>query len=270
MATLTASLPMYNLPEMRPRNTAFWDAVADELRGDGLTNLPTELSFARPPVPERVEDEVLFSQTCGYPLQTIYRGQYRLLGVPSYDAPGCRPAMHCAFILVRADSSYEKPADLKGSVFALNSRHSNSGMNLPRLLFARLAGGRPFFRSVVETGTHPNSIARVTSGELDAASIDCMTYAFFKDHRPEVVASLRILAETPDSPAIPFVTSIATPAAEAARLQAALFRVAADPARRPVLDGLRLRTISMPDPAAYAGLLDYERQAAELGYPELA
>ncbi len=61
-------------------------------------------------------------------------------------------------------------------------------MNLPRLLFARLAGGKPFFRSVVETGTHPNSIARVTSGELDAASIDCMTYAFFKDHRPEVVA----------------------------------------------------------------------------------
>jgi hypothetical protein len=37
-----------------------------------------------------------------------------------------------------------------------------------------------------------------------------------------------------------------------------------------VLDGLRLRTISMPDPAAYASLLDYERQAAELGYPELA
>jgi hypothetical protein len=33
---------------------------------------------------------------------------------------------------------------------------------------------------------------------------------------------------------------------------------------------LRLRTISKPDPAAYAGLLDYAREAAELGYPELA
>ncbi len=114
MTTLTASLPMYNLPEMRPRNAAFWGALADELRGDGWTNLPDALSFARHPVPERIENEVLFSQTCGYPLQTIYRGQYRLLGVPSYDAPGCRPAMHCAFILVRDDSSYEKPADLKG------------------------------------------------------------------------------------------------------------------------------------------------------------
>ena len=27
MTTLTASLPMYNLPEMRPRNAAFWDAL---------------------------------------------------------------------------------------------------------------------------------------------------------------------------------------------------------------------------------------------------
>jgi ABC-type phosphate/phosphonate transport system substrate-binding protein len=81
---------------------------------------------------------------------------------------------------------------------------------------------------------------------------------------------LRVLAETPESPAIPFITSIATPVDEAAVLQAALLRLAADPARRPVLDGLRLRIISIPDPAAYEGLLDYERKAAELGYPELA
>jgi ABC-type phosphate/phosphonate transport system substrate-binding protein len=270
MTTLTASLPMYNLPEMRRQNAAFWGALVEELRREGRTNIPAELSFERRPVPDRIESKVLFSQTCGYPLQTIYRGQFRLLGVPTYDAPGCREGTHCAFILVRKDSPYEKPEDLKGAAFALNSRHSNSGMNLPRLLFARLAGGKPFFGSVVETGSHPNSIARVASGELDAASIDCLTYVFFKDHRPEVVESLRILAETPESPAIPFITSIATPTDEAARLQAALFRVAADPAHRPTLDGLRLRNISMPDPAAYAGLLGYERQAAELGYPELA
>ncbi len=270
MTTLIASLPMYNLPEMRPRNAAFWGALAEELRRAGRTDLPEALSFEGPPVPDRIGSDVLFSQTCGYPLQTIYRNQSRLLGVPTYDAPGCRQGTHCAFILVRNDSPYGSPGDLRGATFALNSRHSNSGMNLPRLLFARLAGGKPFFRSVVETGSHPNSIARVASGELDAASIDCLTYVFLKDHRPEAVASLRVLAETPESPAIPFITSIATPSDDAALLQAALFRLAADPSRRPVLDGLRLRDISPPDPAAYAGLLDYERQAVDLGYPMLA
>jgi len=270
MIFMNVSLPMYNLPEMRPRNAAFWDALAAELRRDGLIDLPAALNFAGAPVPERIDSDVLFTQTCGYPLQTIYRGQYRMLGVPTYDAPGCRTGTHCAFVLVHKNSKFETPEDLRGATFALNSRHSNSGMNLPRLLFARLAGGKPFFSSVVETGSHPNSMARVASGELDAASLDCLTYVFFQDHRPEAVDSLRFLAATPESPAIPFITSIATPADEAARLQAALFRLFADPARRPVLDGLRLRTVSKPDPAAYAGLLDYERKAAELGYPELA
>jgi len=261
---------MYYLPEMRSSNAAFWDALASELRRDGWADLPTELSFARHPVPERIESDVLFSQTSGYPLQTIYRGQHRMLGVPTYDAPGCGQGTHCAFILVRKDSPYQKPEDLKGATFALNSRHSNTGMNLPRLLFARLAGGKPFFRSVVETGAHANSIARVASGELDAASIDCLTYVFFQDHRPEDVQSLRVLAETPESPAIPFVTSITTTPDKAAQLQAALFRLAAAPGHRPVLERLRLRTFSIPEPAAYARLLDYERQAADLGYPELA
>jgi ABC-type phosphate/phosphonate transport system substrate-binding protein len=270
MTMRTASLPMYNLPEMRSRNAAFWDALADELRAAGTADVPAGLTFESAPVPERIGSDVLFTQTCGYPLQTIYRGQHRMLGVPTYDAPGCRPGTHCAFVLVHKDAAFETPEDLKGARFAFNSRHSNSGMNLPRLLFARMAGGKPFFSAVVETGSHPNSMARVASGELDAASIDCLTYVFFKDHRPEAVESLRILAETPESPAIPFVTSIATPADEAARLQAALFRLFADPARRSVLAGLRLSGISTPDPAAYAGLLDYEREAAALGYPELA
>jgi len=268
--TLTASLPMYNLPEMRSRNEAFWDALAEELRRDGWTNLPARLSLADAAVPYGIESDVLFSQTCGYPLQTIHGGQGRLLGVPTYDAPGCRAGTHRAFIVVRKDSRFEKPEDLKGASFALNSRDSNTGMNLPRLLFARLAGGKPFFGSVVETGGHASSIERVASGELDTASIDCVTYVFLQDHRPDAVGSLRIVAETAESPALPFVTSSATPADEATRLQAALFRLAADPDRRPILEGLRLRTISKPDPAAYAGLLDYMREAAELGYPELA
>jgi ABC-type phosphate/phosphonate transport system substrate-binding protein len=143
-------------------------------------------------------------------------------------------------------------------------------MNLPRLLFARLAGGRPFFGSVVETGSHPASMARVQSGELDACSVDCLTYVFFQDHRPEAAAGLRVLAETPESPAIPFVTSAATPTEQVEALRSALLRVAADPSRRPVLDALRIRTITPADPASYGRLLEFGRQAADLGYPELA
>jgi len=270
MTERTASLPMYNLPEMAPRNTAFWKALSEEISAEGVANPPVELSFDRPPVPDAIGKEVLFSQTCGYPLQTVYRGQFALLGAPTYDFPGCGMATHRAFIIVRRDSSYKTVQDLRASKFALNSRHSNSGMNLPRILLARFGITAPFFGSVIETGSHTESIRQVAAGDLDAASIDCVTYGFFSDYRPEKMRDLRVLEETPDSPAIPFVTSAATPPAQIGALRSALLRMANDSSRKSVLRGLRIKTITAVDLTAYGRVMAYEREAADLGYPILA
>ena len=270
MTELTASLPMYNLPEMAPRNTTFWKALSEEISAEGFANRPVELSFSRSPVPDAIGQEVLFSQTCGYPLQTIYRGQFALLGAPTYDFPGCGVATHRAFIIVRKDSGYRTVEDLRASKFALNSRHSNSGMNLPRILLARLGVTAPFFGSVIETGSHTESIRRVAAGDLDAASIDCVTYGFFSDYCPEKISDLRVLGETPESPAIPFVTSVATPSEQINALRAALLRLANDPSRKPVLRELRIETITAVDLTVYGRIMAYEREAADLGYPVLA
>jgi len=270
MTELTASLPMYNLPEMAPRNIAFWKALSEEISAEGFANPPLELSFSRPPVPDAIGQGVLFSQTCGYPLQTVYRGQFALLGAPTYNVPGCGVATHRAFVIVRKDSSYRTIEDLRASKFALNSWHSNSGMNLPRIMLARLRVTAPFFGSVIETGSHTESIRRVAAGDLDAASIDCVTYGFFSDFCPEKIRDLRVLGETPESPAIPFVTSVATPPEQIDALRAALLRLANDPSHKPVLRGLRIETITAVDLAFYGRIMAYEREAADLGYPVLA
>ena len=73
--TPTASLPMYNLPEMRPVNAKFWEALRGLLMEAGLDEVPETLHFDQVPVPERIGPEVLFSQVCGYPLETIFSGQ---------------------------------------------------------------------------------------------------------------------------------------------------------------------------------------------------
>jgi ABC-type phosphate/phosphonate transport system substrate-binding protein len=270
MSALLASLPMYNLPEMAAVNAAFWRAMVEELRQEEFINAPDELVLESPSVPDAIPPSTLFTQTCGYPLQTIYQGQYQLLGVPTYDAPGCGEGTHRAFILVRADASVKRLEDLRGSTFALNSRHSNTGMNLPRVMFARIAAGRRFFSRVVETGSHAASMQRVASGGADAASIDCLTYAFFSDYRPEALVGLRRLADTPESPTIPFITAACTSAEYAAALRRALTRVVDAPQHRPLLNRLRLRHISAKDLTAYARLLEYEREAFALGYGELA
>jgi ABC-type phosphate/phosphonate transport system substrate-binding protein len=261
---------MYNAPGMRAANAAFWAALSTLMREAGMNDVPEALSFERPPVPDEIGPEVLFSQTCGYPLQTIYRGQYRLLARPVYDAAGCVGSTHSAFIVAPADSPARRLEDLRGKRFALNSLHSNSGMNLPRRLLAERADGRPFFGEVIETGGHGPSMALLKAGGADCASIDCLTYVFSQDYQPASAEGLRIIAQTPPSPTIPFVTSCETDEATVETLQACLFRLSEDPRFGAALSGLRIARIEAAPDAEYARLLDYVQEAADLGYPDLA
>jgi ABC-type phosphate/phosphonate transport system substrate-binding protein len=267
---MRVSLPMYNLPEMRAANTAFWQALRTELASRGLTDTPEAPDFTRPPVPGAIEPDTLFTQVCGWPLQTIYAGQARLLGTPVYAAPGCDGPNHAGVFVVHRDAPFRTLAALRGCAFAFNSIHSNSGMNLPRRAIADLAGGRPFFGSLAETHSQPANIERVAKREVDATCVDCVTYAFYRRHRPLLGDLTRVLAPTPPSPAIPFVTAAATPAPLAALLQDALFAVAHAPEWAMARAGLLLEDIQPPELSRYAIQQAYVAEAAALGYPALA
>ena len=99
-----ASLPMYNLPEMQADNAAFWLAIRTEAERLGVFGLPPALDFARKPVPARIEPDTVFTQVCGWPLQTIYAGQATVLGVPAYGAAHCAGPTHAGVFVVRRDA----------------------------------------------------------------------------------------------------------------------------------------------------------------------
>jgi ABC-type phosphate/phosphonate transport system substrate-binding protein len=263
------SLPMYNLPEMRPANAAFWMAIRTELHRRGVADVPAELDFDRKPVPPAIGPEVLFTQVCGWPLQTIYAGQAVMLGTPVYHAPFCQGGSHAGVFVVHAQSTYESVRALRGCRFVFNSVQSNSGMNLPRRLIADLVPGGAFFASVVQTHSQPGNLECVARQEADATCVDCVTYAFFARARPEIARNLRVLAPTPPSPAIPFATSAATPPDLRAALTEALLAVARSPQWASARAGLLLADIVRAEPAAYRIQCDYAREAAELGYPHL-
>ena len=264
---LTASMPMYALPEMAAANAALWAAIRERL---GVAEAPARLSPAPSALPEAIGPDTLFSQMCGYPLRRLYDGQYRLLGTPLYDLPGCgwfAPGVpgHRSFIVVARASGVETLAALRGRRFAVNGFDSNSGMNLPRRLFAPLAEGGTFFSSVVVSGGHVRSMEMVASGEADAAAIDCVTYGFCALYRPALVAGLHVVGETPVSPAIPFITAAATPPETAAALAGILVGDVGE-----ALAGLRIAAVAPPRPEAYDAVMAYEAEAAALGYPALA
>ncbi len=260
---------MYNLPEMRDANALFWSALRTELMRRGVTGAPELPDFERQPVPGCIEPDTLFTQVCGWPLQTIFAGQAAMIGIPVYDAPFCDGPHHAGVFVVRRDAAYAGLADLRGCDFVFNSMHSNSGMNLPRRAIAPLAEGRPFFGSVREALGHPANLELVADGRADATCVDCVTWAFVARHRPAVAERLRILAGTPPSPAIPFVTAAATPPELRSILQEALQCVARAPEWAAARAGLLLRDIVAPDAADYAILRRYETEAAGLNYPLL-
>jgi ABC-type phosphate/phosphonate transport system substrate-binding protein len=255
---------------MRSQNRAFWDALKIELSRLDADELPDELDFERRPVPTEIDADTLFTQVCGYPLQTIYRGQAVLLAAPVYADEYCAGPTHCGIFIVAKDSPFARIEDLRGRRFAYNSRHSNSGMNLPRRALADIAGAKPFFGSIQETHSHPGNIERVARGEIDATCVDCVTYAFVARHRRPLAEATRVLAVTPPSPSIPFVTSVHAPPALQEALRAALFRVARADEWSDVRAGLMLKDIApIADPSVYEDLLRYENEARALGYPDL-
>ena len=265
-----ASLPMYALPQMAAVNAALWRSIRAELVAAGIGPLPETLAPTPEGLPKAIAPETVFSQMCGYPLRRLYDGQYRLLGTPLYDLPGCGwfaagVPSHCSFIVVRRDSDFPTLASLRGSRFAVNGYDSNSGMNLPRRLLAPLVGGRPFFSSVVVSGKHVRSMEMVVAGAADAASIDCVTHGFCAIYRPELVAATRVVAETPASPAIPFITAAATPPEVAAALSRVLTGGVRD-----ALAGVRILEVARPQAEAYEAVVAYEQEAVALGYPVLA
>ena len=100
---------MYNLPEMQSDNRAFWGALKVELSRLGLDDLPDDLDFTRRPVPAEIETDTLFTQVCGYPLQTIYRRQAALLAAPVYATTTARArpiAASSSWVPTRGSSSW--------------------------------------------------------------------------------------------------------------------------------------------------------------------
>jgi ABC-type phosphate/phosphonate transport system substrate-binding protein len=264
-----ASLPMYDLPELREANDALWAALRARLLAQGVDCLPRALT--REPDLDAIWNapNLLVAQTCGYPFMTRLRHRVRLVATPRYLARGCDGPFHRAAIVVRKGSRAQSLADLRGLRLAFNAPDSNTGVNLLRAELAQVAHGAGFFAATVSTGSHADSAAAVAEGRADVASIDCVTWAFLQRLRPALTERLAVLAWTARSPGLPLVTSRLTDRTTFTWLRQALDELARDPGLAPLrrellLDGFH----SLPEPH-YRTLLYFEQMAASLGYAQL-
>jgi ABC-type phosphate/phosphonate transport system substrate-binding protein len=157
-------------------------------------------------------------------------------------------------------------ADLRGRRCAINELDSNSGMNLLRAAIAPLSTGGRFFGSIVVSGSHLRSVEMVASGEADVASVDCVSFAHFQRLYPSVVGELRVLAWTPSSPSLPFITARSTGDAMVRAIRSALADVFDDDGLAPVREQLLLRGVDLAPKEGFDEVLALERGAVEAGY----
>jgi ABC-type phosphate/phosphonate transport system substrate-binding protein len=268
MSAPIASLGMYDHPRQYGANDAIWHALSHKLRARGVDAPPT-LDRSRPVEELWRDPALLFGQACGYPLVSEPGLALRVIGVPVYDVADCEPGKHLSYIVTRRDDSRPALINYLGRRAAVNSPQSNTGFNLFRATVAGLANQGRFFGGVVETGSHRASISALIWGDADVAAIDAVTFAALWRFEPEVMAGIRVLAKSPSSPALPFVTSFATSRGTVDALRAALAEIVADPALADARDALFLTDVRPASVHRFAALRHLERDAAAAGYPQL-
>ncbi|MDR5735360.1 PhnD/SsuA/transferrin family substrate-binding protein [Caballeronia sp. LZ025] len=216
-----------------------------------------------------LRDDVLLSQTCGYPLLRALNGRVQLVATPAFDAPGCERGGYRSVLVAGAQVGASSLEACRGLRAVYNDDDSNSGMNLFRHAVAPLASDGRFFSSATKSGGHLASLRAIAvERSADVAAIDCVTFAFVRAHRPELAAGIRQLGVTASAPALPFIASKRVPKGLVDALATALSDVIA---RDEALAGrLRLRGVLRFTEADYACIDRYEREAIELGYPRLA
>lgn len=264
-----AALPMYDLPELRWATDALWRAIVAAAARQGLADLPAALAPSRDPHRLWADPDLVFAQSCGYPLTHGYRDKLRYLATPIYRAPGCEGPFYSSWILVRDASAACHVEDLRGTRAAVNNADSQSGMNVLRLAVAPYHRGGKFFSAVLASGAHIESVAMVAENRADCAAIDVVTYALLMRYRPQALFGTRRLCRTAGAPALPYVTRASASDREVDRLRLALFEAFADPAAEAARAALLIDGVEVIDARAYDVILEQERQAVALGYAEL-
>jgi len=256
-------------PVVADATRGLWALVRDALRAAGLADVPEGLDEDIAHDAAWRDPRLLLAQTCGYPFMAQLQGRVRLVATPVYRHPGCEGVLNGSFVIVRKDAAVSALPELRGQVAAINDPGSNSGMNLLRHTVAPHASEGRFFARVVESGSHRASIAMVARGEADVAAVDCVTFGNLARFAPDLVAGVRILAETAKTPGLPLITRADASDAELALLRGALSDFAADPAAAPVRAVLGLDGFVVLPESAYDAVTALQCEAAALGYPVL-
>ncbi len=269
---LICAYPMYQMPELEPAVSAWWQGLRQHLVNQGLNDgdLPKLLFKPEDYYAHWRNPTLLLSQTCGFPLTHELHNQVQYVATQSYQTAYTKGPTYCSLVLVHKTNSANHISQLKHTRLAVNSDDSQSGYHALRRFIAPLAGNERFFSEVVHSGSHRQSMALVASREADVCAVDCVTYGLLQTHAPATVANLRVLTATQSAPGLPYVTSLATSPATLIKLRGSLAAAALDPALKSIRQQLLMGPVEVIEGLSpYQEIINQAEQANALGYRQL-
>jgi len=270
-----ATLPLYDLPEARIQTDALWKGLADSFRKFGLNSEPDSKPFKVPDALFRADncyaETVFFAQICGYPLTHEFAGRFQLIATPVYKTPFFSGAEYRSAIVVHQQCEWETLAQAEGSRAVINSKNSHSGFNILRFMVTQLTGvahaeeklNKAFFRKVLISGGHRESLLRISQKQADVAAIDCLTWSMLERYAPENLQACRILELSPPAPAPAFVTERDTSPAKLELFRKALQFACNDPVLKSVREQLFLENVEVLEDNSYNSILKMEKESIE-------
>ena len=210
---------------------------------------------------------LLIGHTCGYPYLKRWQATHEPVAVPVFDIPGCDGTGYRSWFICRADDERDTLAEFAQGVVALNHADSNSGMNVLRFALKDLSPGRKFFRRVLNSGSHTESMRLVARGEADIAAIDAVSFHHASDAEPALAGDVRIFGRSATTTGLPFIRPRESAFGTARILEALDEALSSLPA--PARDTLRLSGFSPIEVSAYERTLQMEHEAILAGYPVL-
>ena len=149
--------------------------------------------------------DLLMGHTCGYPLVTQLHHTHVPLCVPVFDVSGCEGIHYRSWFITHCDHPGRNLEEFRNGIVTINGHDSNSGMNVLRHPISALAGGQPFFKECIISGSHGNSIRLVQQRSADLAAIDAVTFDQLKQAGAFDPETIRIIGQSTATAGLPFV-----------------------------------------------------------------
>jgi ABC-type phosphate/phosphonate transport system substrate-binding protein len=253
---MKASLPMYDIAEIRHAHDALWKGFARHFRRHGLRNVPRSLSYDQSVTSLWSDNHLFLSQCCGYDVVHQYKHRLQVLATPWFNVDGCANGDYASTIVVPADSTHNDVIEMAGKVAAINGPESHSGMTALLSLVFPHCQNRKFFSKILVSGGHLQSLALLIAGKADVASVDCVTYELLRRYRPAAIEGTRALGLTYPAPAPPYVTAGTFDLEKVKRMQHALADAFEDQNLRTARQTLLLEKIEISSKITYQRMLD--------------